>query len=136
MNEATQATLTTITLTTLRVVSGLLLMQAGGMKLFGWLGGMPGGAPAPALTSQIGIGALLEVIGGPLLMAGLLTRPTAFLLSGMMAVAYFQFHQPGGTWPAQNGGAPAVLLSFIYLFFAANGAGPWSLDALLARRKA
>jgi len=118
----------------LRVVSGLLLLQAGGMKVFDWFGGVPaemGGHPP--LMSQIGIGAVLEVVGGTLVLLGLFTKPVAFLVSGEMAVAYFQFHQPQGFWPVQNHGEPAVLLCFIFLFVAAYGGGEWSLDAM--RRK-
>ena len=118
----------------LRVVSGLLFLQAGGMKLLGWFGGVPaemGGPPAP--MSQIWIGAVLELVGGSLILLGLFTRPAAFVLSGMMAVAYFQFHQPNGFWPIQNHGEPAVLFCFIFLFFAAYGGGDWSLEAM--RRK-
>ncbi len=118
----------------LRVVSGLLFLQAGGMKMFGWFGGMPGGGTAP-LLSQVGIGGVLEVVGGIAIMLGLFTRPVAFILSGEMAVAYWQFHAPGGTWPIQNQGVPAVLLCFIFLFFAAYGAGEWSLDAILRRHR-
>jgi putative oxidoreductase len=80
--------------------------------------------------TQIGIGGLLEVVGGALLLVGLFTRPAAFVLSGEMAVAYFQFHQPQGFWPIVNQGQPAVLYCFIWLYFSAAGAGPWSLDAL------
>jgi len=119
----------------LRIVAGLLFLQAGGMKLFDWFGGIPaefGGHPA--LWSQVWIGGVLEFYGGAAVLLGLCTRPVAFLLSGEMAVAYFQFHQPGGAWPIQNHGEPAVLLCFIFLFFAAHGAGPWSLDGLLRRR--
>ena len=115
----------------LRVVSGLLFMQAGGMKLFDWFGGVPpemGGHPA--LLSQVGIGAVLEFVGGSLVLLGLFTRCAAFVVSGEMAVAYFQFHQPGGTWPIQNHGESAVLFCFIFLFVAAYGGGDWSLDAL------
>ncbi len=122
-----------ITLFLLRVVSGLLFLQAGGMKLFGWFGGMPGGGTAP-LMSQIGIGGVLEVVGGIAIMLGLFTQPVAFILSGEMAVAYWQFHAPNGTWPIQNQGVPAVLLCFIFLFFAAHGAGDWSIDAIWRRR--
>jgi putative oxidoreductase len=116
----------------LRVVSGLLFMQAGGMKLLDWFGGIPaefGGHPA--FLSQTWIGGVLELVGGFAMMIGLFTRPVAFILSGEMAVAYFQFHQPGGTWPIQNHGEPAVLLCFIFLFFAAHGAGEWSADRLI-----
>jgi putative oxidoreductase len=124
-----------ITVFLLRVVSGLLFLQAGGMKLFNWFGGMPGGMKLE-LLSQVGIGGVLEFFGGLLILLGLLTRPVAFILSGEMAVAYWQFHAPNGTWPIQNHGEPAVLLCFIFLFFAAHGGGEWSLDALLHRRKA
>lgn len=123
-----------ITAFLLRVVSGLLFLQAGGMKMFGWFGGMPGGGTAP-LWSQVGIGGVLEFVGGIAIMLGLFTRPVAFILSGEMAVAYWQFHAPGGTWPIQNQGVAAVLLCFIFLFFAAYGAGQWSLDAILRRRR-
>lgn len=123
-----------ITFLLLRVVSGLLFLQAGGMKILDWFGGIPaehGGHPA--FLSQIWIGGMLELIGGTAILLGLFTPVVAFILSGEMAVAYFQFHQPGGFWPIQNHGEPAVLLCFIFLFFAAHGGGRWSLDALLAR---
>ena len=120
----------------LRVVSGFLLLQAGGLILFGWYGGMPGQASPPPLLSQTGIGGILEFFGGIAIILGLFTRPVAFILSGMMAVAYWQFHAPMGGWPLQNQGMPAVLLCFIFLFIAAQGAGCWSLDALIRRRRA
>ena len=119
----------------LRVVAGLLFLQAGGMKLFGWFGGMPGGRVL-SLMSQIGIGGVLEFFGGLAVMLGLFTRPVAFILSGEMAVAYWQFHAPGGAWPIQNHGEPAVLLCFIFLYISAQGGGEWSVDALLRRNRA
>lgn len=125
-----------IALFLLRVVAGLLFLQAGGMKIFDWFGGVPvqyGGHPP--FMSQTWIGGVLEFYGGLAIMLGLFTRPVAFILSGEMAVAYFQFHQPQGFWPIQNHGEPAVLLCFIFLFFAANGAGEWSIDALLSKKK-
>ena len=120
----------------LRVVAGLLFLQAGGMKILDWFGGVPaqyGGHPA--MMSQTWIGGMLELYGGAAVLLGLFTQPVAFILSGEMAVAYFQFHQPHGFWPAQNHGESAVLLCFIFLFFAAYGAGPWSLDALLHKKR-
>jgi len=117
-----------------RVVAGLIFFQSGAMKLFGWYGGMPGGGTPPFL-SQIWIGGVLEVAGGIAIMLGLFTRPVAFVLSGEMAVAYWQFHAPAGAWPVQNQGVPAVLYCFIFLFMAAYGAGDWSIDALLRHRR-
>ena len=120
----------------LRVVAGLLFLQAGGVKILDWFGGIPaqfGGHPA--MWSQIWIGGMLELVGGAAILLGFLTRPVAFLLSGEMAVAYFQFHQPKGFWPVQNHGEAAVLLCFIFLFFAAHGAGAWSLDATLGKKR-
>ena len=125
-----------ITFFLLRVVAGLLFLQVGGMKIFDWFGGVPaqfGGHPR--FLSQIWIGGVLEFYGGLAILLGLCTRPVAFLLSGEMAVAYFQFHQPQGFWPVQNHGEPAVLLCFIFLFLAAHGGGDWSLDATLRRKR-
>jgi putative oxidoreductase len=120
----------------LRVVSGLLYLQAGGMKILGWFGGIPAehGGP-PAFPSQVWIGGTLELVCGALILVGLLTRPAAFLMSGQMAVAYFQFHQPNGFWPIQNHGEPAVLFCFIFLLIAAHGAGKWSVDAVIAEKR-
>src|SRR2546428_3959330 len=123
-----------ITYFLLRLVAGFLFTQTGGLILFGWFGGMPDGQPV-RLLSQTGIGGLLEFFGGILIMLGLFTRPVAFILSGMMAVAYWQFHFPNGHWPVQNQGMPAVLFCFIFLYMAAQGAGEWSLDALIQRKR-
>jgi putative oxidoreductase len=119
-------------LSLLRIVAALMFMQAGTVKLFGWPMSPPEGG-SPALMSQIGIGAMLEFVGGALLLVGLFTRPVAFILSGEMAVAYFQFHFPNGFWPVVNQGQPAVLYCFIWLYFSARGAGPLSLDAMLRK---
>ena len=119
----------------LRVVAGFLFMQSGAVILFGWYGGMPGASSPPPLMSQTGIGGILEFFGGILILLGLFTRPVAFILSGMMAVAYWQFHAPQGGWPLQNQGMPAVLFCFIFLYMAARGGGDWSLDALIRRKR-
>ncbi len=125
-----------ITVFLLRIVAGLLFLQHGGQKLFDWFGGVPAAMGGhPALMTQMGIGGVLEFFGGLLLLLGLFTRPVAFIISGEMAVAYFQFHQPNGTWPTQNHGEPAVLYCFIFLFFAAHGAGLWSLDSMFRRKE-
>ncbi len=120
-----------ITYFLLRIVTGLLFIHTGGMILFGWFGGMPGQPSPPPLLSQTGIGGILEFIGGIAILLGLFTRPVAFILSGMMAVAYWQFHAPQSPWPAQNQGMPAILFCFIYLYMAAKGSGTWSLDSFI-----
>jgi putative oxidoreductase len=113
----------------LRIVAAFMFVLSGTSKLFAFPEGMPPDGGTAQLLSQVGIGGILEVFGGGLMLVGLFTRPVAFVLSGMMAVAYFQFHAPGGFWPTTNGGIPAVLYCFVWLFFSAAGAGPWSLDA-------
>lgn len=121
-----------ITLNLLRIVTGLLFMQHGVQKLFGALGGNQ----VTDLMSQRGLAGILEFFGGLLVVLGLFTRPVAFILSGEMAVAYFQAHFPRSFWPIQNGGEPAVLFCFIFLYIAANGGGRFSLDGLIGSRRA
>ena len=81
-----------------------------------------------------GIAGILELVGGVLLVIGLFTRTTAFILSGMTAVAYFIAHAPRGFYPILNGGELAVLYCFVFLYMAAAGPGPWSLDAALRKK--
>ena len=116
----------------LRIVTALLFICPGGLKLFGWFGGMPAGF---TLTPLLRTAGWIEVVGGSLILLGLFTRPVAFIASGEMAFAYFIGHYPQGFWPIKNHGEPAVLNCFIFLFLSAAGAGPFSLDALLARRR-
>jgi putative oxidoreductase len=119
----------------LRIVSGALFALHGSQKVLGFP------IPAPMkieLASQIGLGGLIELIGGILIALGLFTRPAALICSGTMAVAYFQFHWKLETanWkflPMVNQGEPAVLYCFIFLVFAAMGAGMYSLDARRGR---
>jgi putative oxidoreductase len=112
----------------LRIVAALMFVQSGTMKLFAFPIGMPPNGGTASFPSQVWVGGFLEVVGGALLAVGLFTRPVAFVLSGMMAVAYFQFHFPGGFWPVVNGGTAAVLYCFVWLYFSAAGPGPWSID--------
>jgi putative oxidoreductase len=120
-------------LAALRIVAAFMFLQSGTMKLFAWPMGMPPDNSTADLLTQTGIGGMLEVVGGTLMLIGLFTRPTAFVLSGMMAVAYFQFHQPEALWPMMNGGTAAVLYCFLWLYFAAAGPGKWSVDGVRAR---
>src|ERR1700750_32956 len=103
-------------LSVLRIISAFLLIPHGAQKLFGFLAqpGMQG----PPLFSQMWFGGVLEFFGGLLLLVGVCTRPVPFILSGMLAVAYFQFHAPGGFLPFQNKGELAVLYCFVFLFLA------------------
>lgn len=118
----------------LRIVAALMFMLVGTMKLFAFPAGIPPNGSTVHLMSQLGLAGILEAFGGALLVLGLFTRPVAFLLAGEMAVAYFQVHFHQGFWPVMNGGMPAVLYCFIWLYFSAAGAGPWSLDAKRGKR--
>jgi putative oxidoreductase len=122
-----------IALALLRIIAAGVMMQHGVQKLFGLLGGVNGQGATVQLMSQFGLAGILETFVALLVLVGLFTRPAAFVLSGEMAVAFFQAHFPRAFWPVQNGGETPVLLCFIFLFFAAFGAGSFSLDALLSR---
>lgn len=113
-----------------RVVTGLLFWQHGAQKLLGWLGGMGGQGQTAPLASMAGVAGVLEFFGGILIMLGLFTRPVAFLLSGLMAAAYFIAHFPRGFWPAVNEGELAALFCFVFLYLAARGGGRYSVDGM------
>jgi putative oxidoreductase len=118
-------------LNVLRIVDGLILLQYGTAKLFGW--------PAVEMfenlkwLSLFGIAGMFELIGGTLLILGLFTRPVAFILSGEMAAAYFIEHFPRSFFPVQSEGDLAVSLCFAFLYLAVAGGGPWSLDAVMRK---
>ena len=112
-------------LSLLRIVTGLLFLEHGMMKVFGFPAG-PGLFHLPPLLMLAG---LIEVVGGVLVILGLFTRPAAFIMSGEMAVAYFMYHLPLGFLPLVNKGESAILYCFIFLYLAAAGGGAWSLDA-------
>ncbi len=118
-------------LSLLRIMTGLLFFAHGSAKFFQF--------PHVAMydpmqpiqpMSLVGVAGILEIVGGVLIVIGLFTRPVAFILSGMMAVAYFLAHAPSGFYPILNGGELAILYSFIFLYLAAAGGGAWSVDAL------
>jgi putative oxidoreductase len=117
-------------LSVLRIVAGFMYMLHGTQKLFAF----PAPPPQPIpLMSLYGLAGVLEFVGGLLLILGLFTRPVAFILSGQMAVAYFMAHAPQGFWPLVNRGETAALYCFLFLYLAAAGGGPWSLDRVLKR---
>jgi putative oxidoreductase len=119
-------------LSVLRIVGGLLVLQYGLAKLFGW--------PVVKMfenlpwLSLFGIAGMFELIGGVLLILGLFTRPVAFVLSGEMAAAYFIEHFPHSFFPILNHGDLAISLCFIFFYLAFAGAGPWSLDAMMRKK--
>lgn len=128
-------------LAAVRVIAALLFMQHGLQKVFGF---PPGDHPPGqfVLFSFMGVGGLIEMIGGFLVAIGLFTRPAAFLMSGEMAFAYFVFHVPDhanvawGWIPVVNDGDLCVLFCFTFFHIFLNGAGLLSVDRLLARRSA
>jgi len=121
-------------LSMLRIMTALLLLQFGMAKHFGF--------PAFEYLNNVQpyslpwIAGLLELVGGALLLIGLFTSPVAFVLSGLMAFAYFLGHAPRGFYPLTNGGSLAVLFCFVLLYFACAGGGAWSVDALMRRKDA
>ena len=122
-------------LSILRIVVAFMFIQVGSAKWFAFPAAvMPGGGTAP-VGSLVWVAAVLEVVGGSLILLGLFTRPVAFILSGEMAFAYFMGHAPSGFWPVLNQGQPAVFYCFFFLYLSAAGPGPWSLDAMIARRR-
>ena len=133
--EASPSPWTGRMLSIFRIVAGVMFLSAGTMKIFGYPANPMPNMPPIELMSQMGIGGLMEVVGGLLIVLGLFTRPTAFILAGEMAVAYFQFHAPQAFWPTTNMGVPAVMYCFFFLYLVFAGAGPWSVDAAIARSR-
>jgi len=117
-------------LSILRIVSALTFMAHGTQKILGF----PEGA-SPAMFSLPWIAGVLELFGGGLLVLGLFVRPVAFVLSGLMACAYWIAHAPKSFFPVLNGGDAAILYCFVFLYFVAAGGGAWSLDNLLRKSR-
>jgi putative oxidoreductase len=125
-------------LSVLRIATGLLFLEHGTQKLFGFPPMSPAPAPGHALPELMQklapLSGPMELLGGVLIVLGLWTRVTAFLLSGEMAVAYFGAHAQGGFFPVLNHGELAALYCFIFLYLCAAGGGPVGLDALVRRK--
>ena len=121
-------------LSVLRMAAGLLFLQHGTAKYFK-IPAVPMFAKGVDPMTLVGIAGMLELVGGLLLIVGLFTRPIAFVLSGLMAVAYFTAHATRGFYPILNGGELAALYCFVFLYIAAAGAGPWSVDAVRSKAR-
>jgi putative oxidoreductase len=118
-------------LSVIRILVGLLFLQHGLSKYFGF----PGPSPATFQTmSLLGLAGLIEIVAGALVAVGLFTRVAAFIASGEMAVAYFMSHAPQNFFPIVNRGEAAIFFCFVFLYLALEGPGPWSVDALRSRR--
>lgn len=118
-------------LSIVRIMSALLLLQHGLSKFFGF----PMPMRPPPMYSLYWYAGIIEIVGGALLLVGLLTRPVAFILAGHLAFVYFLgHHSPERFYPILNGGEPAVLFCFIFLYFAFAGGGPLSVDGMLGRK--
>lgn len=115
----------------LRIAVGLLFMQHGAQKVFGWIGGIDGEGASVALFSQMGLAGVIEFFGGLLLVLGLFTLPVALLALGEMLYAYFTVHFPQAFFPLANAGELALLYGATFLYFIGNGPGSFSLDAKL-----
>lgn len=116
-------------LSILRIVSGLLLLQHGAQKILGFPPGGRGGVVD--LSTLAGWSGPIELVGGVLMVLGLFSRPTAFILSGFTAAAYWMVHAPQSPYPINNGGELAALYCFVFLYLVFAGPGPWSLDNAL-----
>jgi putative oxidoreductase len=123
---------TSLLLSVLRIVAGVIFLEHGAQKLLGFPPPAPGMPPIGPFT-LLWFGGILELVGGLLVAIGLFTRPAAFLLAGEMAVAYWMFHAPKSPFPALNGGDAAILFCFVFLYLSAAGPGPWSLDTASRR---
>jgi putative oxidoreductase len=133
--RASGVSIASVTYALLRAGAGLLFMQHGLQKLFGYFGGFGGnpGGTAP-LMSLMGLAGVLEFGGGLLLILGLFVRPVALVLFVEMLCAFGMAHLPKGGWPIENGGELSLLYALVFAFLATHGAGPMSVDSKLARR--
>ncbi len=118
-------------LSILRIVAALLFLEHGTSRLFAW----PSPIPSPEFLTMYWFAGAIELVGGILLVLGLFTRSAAFIVSGEMAFAYFISHAPNSFFPILNRGDASILYCFVFLYIAFAGPGPWSVDALLGRKR-
>jgi len=119
-------------LSILRIVAAILFFEHGTSRLYGW----PSPLPAPELFSLHWFAGAIELVGGAILLIGIFSRTAAFIMSGEMAFAYFLSHAPHAIFPILNRGDSSILYCFVFLYIAVAGPGPWSLDAVIRRKRA
>jgi putative oxidoreductase len=117
-------------LSVIRIIAGLMFMQHGLAKYFGFPAPFPIAVQA---ASMLGVAGMIEIVAGALIAAGLFARLAAFIASGEMAIGYFMSHFPKGFFPLANGGELAIFYCFVFLYIALQGPGPWSIDAARSR---
>ena len=119
----------------LRIVAGVIFIMTGAMKAFGYPPPPAVIPPMPVIPPmwEMHLAAWLEIVGGVSLLLGFLTRPVAFILSGEMAVAYWQVHNPVSPYVTASGGMPAAIFCFLCLYMAFAGGGAWSIDSVIFR---
>jgi putative oxidoreductase len=130
ISESTRATWSPRLLSIVRIIVGLMFMQHGLTKYFGFPLASPAGFQAFSLVGAAGV---IEIVAGALIAVGLFARVAAFLASGEMAIGYFLYHAPKSFFPQVNGGEAAIFYCFIFLYIALEGGGPWSVDAARSR---
>jgi putative oxidoreductase len=130
VSDSFRATWSPRLLSVIRILVGLMFMQHGLTKYFGFPLPTPAGFQA---ASMVGVAGVIEIVCGALVALGLFGRVAAFLASGEMAIGYFMFHAPKGFFPQANGGEQAIFYCFVFLYIALEGGGPWSLDAARSR---
>ena len=126
ISESFRATWSPRLLSVIRIIVGLMFMQHGLTKYFGFPVATPAGFQA---LSMVGAAGVIEIVAGALIAIGLFARCAAFLASGEMAIGYFLYHAPRSFFPQANGGEAAIFYCFIFLYIALEGGGPWSIDA-------
>ena len=123
-----------VMLSLLRFIAGLLFLEHGTQKFLQFPPGQAAGM-GWTFANPGAFAGIVELVGGLLIAIGLFTRPAAFIASGTMAVAYWMAHAPKDPFPVNNMGDAAILYCFVFLYLVFAGAGPWSLDAMLAGRR-
>jgi putative oxidoreductase len=130
VSETFRATWSPRLLSIVRIIAGLMFMQHGLTKYFGFPNAVPPNFNPMSMTGAAGV---IELVTGALIAVGLFSRVAAFLASGEMAIGYFMYHAPRSFFPMTNGGELAIFYCFVFLYIALEGPGPWSIGGARSR---